>query len=77
VPLGVSALCMYLCVCYYTLRVCRCFEEGLFAAARVLFERMENHAMLALCYLHLECYKEAVVSAQKINRCRGAVSVCE
>jgi clathrin heavy chain len=32
----------------------RCFEEGLFEAAKILFRNINNNAKLALCFVNLE-----------------------
>jgi clathrin heavy chain len=45
----------------------RCFDEGLFAAAKLLFASINNNAKLALCYVNLEQYREAVDAAHKAN----------
>lgn len=45
----------------------RCFDEGLFEAAKLLFININNNARLALCYVHLEQYREAVDAANKAN----------
>mmetsp|Transcript_21954 Transcript_21954/g.32005 ORF Transcript_21954/g.32005 Transcript_21954/m.32005 type:complete len:1722 (-) Transcript_21954:178-5343(-) len=45
----------------------RCFDEGLFEAAKILFQNINNNAKLALCYVNLEMYREAVDSATKAN----------
>jgi len=45
----------------------RCFGEGLFDAAKLLFESINNNAKLALCYVNLGAYREAVDAAAKAN----------
>jgi len=45
----------------------RCFDEGLFEAAKILFQNINNNAKLALCYVNLEQYREAVDAATKAN----------
>mmetsp|Transcript_20888 Transcript_20888/g.27094 ORF Transcript_20888/g.27094 Transcript_20888/m.27094 type:complete len:1733 (+) Transcript_20888:121-5319(+) len=45
----------------------RCFDEGMFSAAKILFASINNNAKLALCYVNLEQYREAVDAAQKAN----------
>ncbi|KAJ8601991.1 hypothetical protein CTAYLR_002731 [Chrysophaeum taylorii] len=45
----------------------RCFDEGMFSAAKLLFASINNNAKLALCYVNLEQYREAVDAAQKAN----------
>jgi clathrin heavy chain len=42
----------------------RCFEEGLYKAAKILFQNINNNAKLALCYVKLEQYREAVEAAK-------------
>lgn len=45
----------------------RVFDEGLYDAAKILFASINNNAKLALCYVHLEQYREAVDAATKAN----------
>jgi len=45
----------------------RCFDEGMFSAAKLLFASINNNAKLALCYVNLEMFREAVDAAQKAN----------
>jgi clathrin heavy chain len=45
----------------------RCFDEGLFEAAKILFRNINNNAKLALCFVNLEQYREAVDAATKAN----------
>lgn len=45
----------------------RCFDEGLFDAAKLLFININNNAKLALCYINLTQYREAVDAATKAN----------
>jgi clathrin heavy chain len=45
----------------------RCFDEGLFEAAKILFQNINNNAKLALCYVNLEQFREAVDAATKAN----------
>lgn len=45
----------------------RCFEEGLFEAAKILFKNINNNARLALCFVNMEQYREAVDAATKAN----------
>jgi len=45
----------------------RCFNEGMFEAAKILFQNINNNAKLALCYIHMDMYREAVESATKAN----------
>eukprot|EP00607_Mallomonas_marina_P003718 CAMPEP_0182427698 /NCGR_PEP_ID=MMETSP1167-20130531/18991_1 /TAXON_ID=2988 /ORGANISM="Mallomonas Sp, Strain CCMP3275" /LENGTH=1652 /DNA_ID=CAMNT_0024610121 /DNA_START=314 /DNA_END=5272 /DNA_ORIENTATION=+ len=45
----------------------RCYDEGLFEAAKLLFININNNAKLALCYVNLEQFREAVDAATKAN----------
>lgn len=45
----------------------RCFDEGMFEAAKILFQNINNNAKLALCYIHMDMYREAVEAATKAN----------
>jgi clathrin heavy chain len=45
----------------------RCFDEGMFEAAKILFQNVNNNAKLALCYINMELYREAVDAATKAN----------
>ena len=45
----------------------RCFDEGLFEAAKLLFININNNAKLALCYIQLQQFREAVDAATKAN----------
>jgi len=45
----------------------KCFNEGLFEAAKLLFININNNAKLALCYINLSLYREAVDAATKAN----------
>lgn len=45
----------------------RCFKESLFEAARILFININNNAKLALCYINMKQYREAVDAATKAN----------
>ena len=48
----------------------RCFDEGLFEAARLLFQNIGNNAKLASTLIHLTLYREAVEAAKKANSVR-------
>ena len=48
----------------------RCYDQGLFEAARVLFASISNNAMLALALVQLSRFREAVDSAKKANSIR-------
>ncbi|RYG66447.1 hypothetical protein EON64_09740 [archaeon] len=45
----------------------RCFNERLYEAAKILFININNNAKLALCYINLLQYREAVDAATKAN----------
>ncbi len=45
----------------------RCFDEGMFMAAKILFQNINNNARLALCYVNMDMFREAVDSATKAN----------
>ena len=45
----------------------RCFDEKMYSAAKLLFININNNAKLALCYVHMEQYREAVDAATKAN----------
>eukprot|EP00512_Aurantiochytrium_limacinum_P004077 CAMPEP_0171496660 /NCGR_PEP_ID=MMETSP0958-20121227/6831_1 /TAXON_ID=87120 /ORGANISM="Aurantiochytrium limacinum, Strain ATCCMYA-1381" /LENGTH=1691 /DNA_ID=CAMNT_0012030799 /DNA_START=355 /DNA_END=5430 /DNA_ORIENTATION=+ len=45
----------------------RCFDQGLFEAAKILFNAASNNAKLASCNLQLGLFKEAVDAARKAN----------
>jgi clathrin heavy chain len=45
----------------------RCFDEGMYEAAKILFININNNARLALCYVCLQQYREAVDAATKAN----------
>lgn len=54
----------------------RCFSEGLYHAAKVLFTSINNNSKLALCHIHLEEFREAVSAAQKANNVSTWKHVC-
>jgi len=54
----------------------RCFSEGLYHAAKVLFISINNNSKLALCHIHLEEYREASAAAQKANNVSTWKHVC-
>jgi len=54
----------------------RCFSEGLYRAAKILFININNNAKLALCHIHLEEYREAVAAAVKANNVSTWKHVC-
>jgi clathrin heavy chain len=45
----------------------RCFDEGMYEAAKILFANINNNAKLALCFINLSLFREAVDAAQKAN----------
>jgi len=54
----------------------RCFSEGLYQAAKILFTNINNNSKLALCHIHLEEYREAVAAATKANNVSTWKHVC-
>jgi clathrin heavy chain len=54
----------------------RCFNEGLYQAAKILFISINNNSKLALCHIHLEEYREAVEAAKKANNVSTWKAVC-
>jgi len=54
----------------------RCFSEGLYHAAKILFININNNSKLALCHIHLGEYREAVAAAQKANNVSTWKHVC-
>lgn len=48
----------------------RCFDEGLYEAARILFTSISNFARLASTLVKLDKYREAVTAATKANSVR-------
>ena len=54
----------------------RCFSEGLYQAAKILFISINNNSKLALCHIHLEEYREAVAAAKKANNVSTWKAVC-
>jgi clathrin heavy chain len=54
----------------------RCFNEGLYQAAKLLFISINNNSKLALCHIHLEEYREAVEAAKKANNVSTWKAVC-
>ncbi|CAK8987762.1 Clathrin heavy chain 1 [Durusdinium trenchii] len=45
----------------------RCFDQGMFEAAKILFSNISNNAKLASCFLQLKSFREAVEAAKKAN----------
>ena len=54
----------------------RCFSEGLYHAAKILFTSINNNSKLALCHINLEEYREAVAAATKANNVSTWKQVC-
>jgi len=54
----------------------RCFSEGLYNAAKILFKNINNNSKLALCHIHLEEYREAVSAATQANNVSTWKQVC-
>jgi len=54
----------------------RCFSEGLYHAAKILFIGINNNSKLALCHIHLEEFREAVAAAHKANNVSTWKHVC-
>jgi len=54
----------------------RCFDEGLYNAAKTIFTSINNNSKLALCHIHLDEYREAVSAAQQANTVSTWKAVC-
>merc|ERR1719199_760532 len=54
----------------------RCFDEGMYQAAKILFSSINNNSKLALCHINLEEYREAVAAATKANNVSTWKQVC-
>ncbi|XP_008416354.1 clathrin heavy chain 1 isoform X2 [Poecilia reticulata] len=54
----------------------RCYEEGMYEAAKLLFNNVSNFARLASTLVHLGEYQAAVDSARKANSTRTWKEVC-
>ncbi|XP_030624579.1 clathrin heavy chain 1 [Chanos chanos] len=54
----------------------RCFEDGMYEAAKLLFNNVSNFARLASTLVHLGEYQAAVDSARKANSTRTWKEVC-
>jgi len=48
----------------------RCYDQGMFEAAKILFNNISNNAKLASCFIQLDQFREAVESARKANSIR-------
>ncbi|XP_022666531.1 clathrin heavy chain 1-like [Varroa jacobsoni] len=54
----------------------RCFDDGLYEAAKLLYNNVSNFARLAITLVHLKEYQGAVDSARKANSTRTWKEVC-
>uniref|UniRef100_A0A1W7RAR4 Clathrin heavy chain n=1 Tax=Hadrurus spadix TaxID=141984 RepID=A0A1W7RAR4_9SCOR len=54
----------------------RCFEDGLYEAAKLLYNNVSNFARLAITLVHLKEFQGAVDSARKANSTRTWKEVC-
>mmetsp|Transcript_18983 Transcript_18983/g.34166 ORF Transcript_18983/g.34166 Transcript_18983/m.34166 type:complete len:1741 (-) Transcript_18983:249-5471(-) len=54
----------------------RCFSEGLYVAAKILFKSINNNSKVALCHINLEEYREAVSAATQANNVSTWKQVC-
>jgi len=54
----------------------RCFNEGIYNAAKILYSNINNNSKLALCHINLEEFREAVSAAQKANNVSTWKQVC-
>jgi len=54
----------------------RCFDTGMFEAAKLLYNNVSNFAKLAITLVHLKEYQGAVDSARKANSTRTWKEVC-
>ncbi len=54
----------------------RCFDEAMYEAAKILYNNINNNAKLALCYVKLKQYREAVEAASKANSVSTWKEVC-
>lgn len=52
----------------------RCFDDGMFDAAKLLYNNVSNFARLAITLVHLKEFQGAVESARKANRYRAQVN---
>jgi clathrin heavy chain len=48
----------------------RCFEEGLYEAARIIYAKIPNYSRLATTLIRLKQYVAAVEAARKDNNIR-------
>lgn len=54
----------------------RLFDEGMYNAAKLLFSNINNNAKLAICYVRLGKFREAVDAATKANSVTTWKEVC-
>merc|ERR1712176_964118 len=54
----------------------RCYDEGLYEPARILYNNVSNYARLASTLVHLEEYQAAVDGARKANSTKTWKEVC-
>lgn len=54
----------------------RCYEEGLYEAAKILYGKINNNGKLALCFVKLLQFQEAVQTAEKANSIPTWKAVC-
>eukprot|EP01025_Chloroclados_australasicus_P037130 TRINITY_DN3781_c1_g3_i1.p1 TRINITY_DN3781_c1_g3~~TRINITY_DN3781_c1_g3_i1.p1 ORF type:complete len:1706 (-),score=246.11 TRINITY_DN3781_c1_g3_i1:418-5535(-) len=54
----------------------RCFDQGMFEAARVIYAHISNWGRLASTYVHLGRFQDAVDSARKANSPKTWKEVC-
>lgn len=54
----------------------RCFEDGMYDAAKLLYNNVSNFARLAITLVHLKEFQGAVDSARKANSTRTWKEVC-
>jgi len=45
----------------------RCFDQGMFEAAKILYSNISNNAKLASCFIQMDQFREAVEAAKKAN----------
>jgi len=54
----------------------RCFDEGLYHAAKILYAHINNNAKLAICLVRMKQYQEAVNAANAANAIPTWKEVC-
>ena len=54
----------------------RCFAEGLYHAAKILYTNINNNSKLALCHIQLEEFRDSVAAATKANNVSTWKQVC-